>query len=249
VIPASVHAVARGRAVREVWRNELGGVTYAVGDACHVKWTPRPGGLDAERERLAWARAYVAVPEVLEHGADDEGAWMVTRTMAGASAVDARWLARPAEAVAAIGAGLRAFHDALPVAACPFSWSADDRLADVARRAASIRPERWHPSHRHLDVPRAREMLAEPPPVDRLVVCHGDTCAPNTLIADDGACNGHVDVGALGVADRWADLAVATFSTTWNYGDGWERALLDAYGIAPDEERTAYYRLLWDLGP
>ena len=27
-----------------------------------------------------------------------------------------------------------------------------------------------------------------------------------------------------------------------------EDALLDAYGIAPDAERTRFYRLLWDVG-
>jgi kanamycin kinase len=51
------------------------------------------------------------------------------------------------------------------------------------------------------------------------------------------------------VADRWADLAVATWSTSWNYGPGWEAPLLDAYGVAPDPDRTHYYRLLWELGP
>ncbi len=55
------------------------------------------------------------------------------------------------------------------------------------------------------------------PPIDRLVVCHGDACAPNTLIDDDGRFYGHVDLGDLGVADRWADLAVATLSLSWNY--------------------------------
>ena len=95
----------------------------------------------------------------------------------------------------------------------------------------------------------ALAVVADPPPVDRLVVCHGDACAPNTLLSDDGSCSGHVDVGSLGVADRWADLAVATWSTAWNYGPGWESTLLDAYGIGPDPERAAYYRLLWDLGP
>lgn len=44
-------------------------------------------------------------------------------------------------------------------------------------------------------------------------------------------------------------LAVATWSTTWNYGPGREIPLLDAYGIAPDGDRIRYYRLLWELGP
>ena len=92
------------------------------------------------------------------------------------------------------------------------------------------------------------EILASPPPIDQLVVCHGDACSPNTLLTDDGCWSGHVDLDQLGVADRWADLAVATWSTQWNYGPGWEDALLDAYGIAPDAERTRFYRLLWDVG-
>ena len=45
-----------------------------------------------------------------------------------------------------------------------------------------------------------------------------------------------------------ADLAIATWSAGWNYGPGWEPLLLDAYGVEPDPDRTAYYRLLWDLG-
>jgi kanamycin kinase len=50
--------------------------------------------------------------------------------------------------------------------------------------------------------------------------------------------SGHVDLGALGVGDRWGDLAIATWSAEWNYGPGWEDALLRAYGVAPDPLRT-----------
>jgi aminoglycoside phosphotransferase len=256
-VPASVRAVADGRPARAVWRNEFGGVTFEIGagaDRCFAKWAPAASAIDlgAERARMAWARAFIAVPELLGHGRDADGSWFVTRALPGESAVSPRWLSEPAVAVAAIGAGLRALHDRLPVDRCPFSWSAGDRLADARRRAAAglIRQnDNWHDDHRRFDLAGALAALERQPPIDRLVVCHGDTCAPNTLIGDDGRCTGHVDLGALGVADRWADLAIATWSTRWNYGDGWERALLDAYGIAPDQERTAYYRLLWDLGP
>lgn len=256
-VPAAVEARRGDGALRPVWVNELGGLTFAVerdGTAtAFVKWTPVGSGIDRAEEvdRLAWAAPFVAVPRVLDQGADAEGTWFVTAALPGENAVTDRWKAEPEVAVAAVGRGLRALHDALPVDRCPFSWSAHDRLAsfDARRAAGAIDPGRWHPVHRGLGLARARELLGEMPEVDRFVVCHGDACAPNTLIAPDGSWAGHVDLGALGVADRWADLAVATWSTVWNYGSGFERALLDAYGIDPDPDRTAYYRLAWDLGP
>ena len=109
----------------------------------------------------------------------------------------------------------------------------------------TTQPGAWHETHRHLRLQHALAILVDPPPIDRLVVCHGDACAPNTII-DGGAWSGHVNLGSLGVADRWADLAIATWSTQWNYGPGWENALLEAYGVEADPQRTAYYRLLWD---
>ena len=81
--------------------------------------------------------------------------------------------------------------------------------------------------------------------VDLLVVAHGDACAPNTLIDADGAFVGIVDVGGLGVADRWADLAIASWSLEWNFGPGHEDALWAGYGEAPDPERIRRYRTLW----
>ncbi|MGH3422598.1 MAG: phosphotransferase, partial [Streptosporangiaceae bacterium] len=164
-------------------------------------------------------------------------------------ASDRRWRADPAIAVTAIGEGLRAMHDTLPAGECPFSWTAEVRLADARSKVADgrMRADLWHTCHKVLGVDRALDMAAAIPPDDQRVVCHGDTCAPNTLLGPDGRWTGHVDLGLLGVADRWADIAVATWSAEWNYGPGWEGLLLDAYGIAPDPDRTRYYRLLWDL--
>jgi aminoglycoside phosphotransferase len=173
----------------------------------------------------------------------------MTAALPGDNAVSPRWLGEPATAVRAIGAGLRALHDALPVAACPFSWTAEDRLEDARRGAAAgwLGPAGWHEIHRPLGVAGALALAADIPPVDQLVVCHGDACAPNTLLYPDGRWSGHVDFGLLGTGDRWADIAIATWSSEWNYGPGWEQLLLDAYGVAADPERTRYYRLLWDL--
>lgn len=256
VPPDIVVEITDGRPLRAVWENEVGGLTFEIGgepDRLFIKWVPssRAWQLHVEAIRLRWASRHTAVPEIVDVGSDDHGAWLLSRALPGDNAVAPRWAAQPAIAVRAIGAGLRALHDALPVTDCPFSWSASDRIeiAQQRARANEIDPARWHPVHQHLSVDAALAEVADPPPSDRLVVCHGDACAPNTLIGPDGHCTGHVDLGALGVADPWADLAVATWSTEWNYGPGWEHHLLEAYGIEPDDERTRYYRLLWDLGP
>lgn len=48
-VPAAVLMAARGRRVRPVWKNELGGITFEVGtdpERCFVKWTPLTSGTD-----------------------------------------------------------------------------------------------------------------------------------------------------------------------------------------------------------
>ncbi|QAY63143.1 aminoglycoside 3'-phosphotransferase [Xylanimonas allomyrinae] len=242
-VPDAVRRLARGDRVTPVWRNPHGGLTFrldAVGGSAtptrFVKWSRT--GLAAEADRLRWAAPWTPVPRVLAHGTapDDTSPggepaeYLVTAAVPGRSAVDPRWLAAPATAARALGEGLRAMHDALPVAACPFDWGVRERLA---RLSPEVGPE-------------VRARLRDVPDVDRLVVCHGDACAPNTLLDDDGRWCAHVDLGRLGAADRWADLAVAAMSTTWNYGPGFGHLVYEGYGVVPDAARIAYYRLLWD---
>jgi hypothetical protein len=104
----------------------------------------------------------------------------------------------------------------------PFSWTAEDRPRRCPS-AGRTGPYRRVPVGCGAPTPgrrRSVELLADVPPPDRLVVCHGDSCAPNTLLSEDGRWSAHVDLGRLGVADRWAGLAVAVWSTEWNYGPG-----------------------------
>ncbi|WP_369375353.1 phosphotransferase [Promicromonospora sp. Populi] len=268
-VPDAVRELAGNALVTPVWTNELGGLTFRVdpsdepvpdpsaapgpGGAARqspffVKWAPRTDrsvaeGIDLadEAARMRWAAQYTPVPQVLEAGADENAEWLATVAIEARSAVDPRWLADPETAASAIGSGLRALHDALPIDRCPWTWSVSDRITGAELRAA-----RGHAADGWAVETRAR--LLETPDHDRLVVCHGDACAPNTLLDDDGRWAAHVDLGALGVADRWADLAIATYSLDWNYGPGYEHLVYEAYGIDEDPERVAYYRLLWDLG-
>lgn len=233
-VPEAVLRLAAGAPLAPVWQNEVGGLTYRVAapnGAVFVKWDPADSieSLADERERAEWLADRFPAPRVVAFGADESGDWLATADLGARSAVSPEWKARPAAAVRAIARGLRMLHDRVDPQRCPFSWSVERRIAVAASYG--------------VEIPLA---LRNPPPIDRLVVCHGDPCAPNTLVAESGEFAAIVDVARVGVADRWADLAVASMSLGWNYGEGWDELFFESYGVAPDSERIAYYRALWD---
>jgi len=228
------------------WRTES-----ATGQVVYVKlasMTRYPRLLD-EGARTRWARPFLPVADVLECGSQEGTDWLATRALPGVDATDEALMAQPEKLVDLLAGGLRRFHQA-PVAECPFPFTLEVALEHVRWRAAAghIDPARdFHPEHRHLSLEAALGELERLRPADEdLVVCHGDYCLPNIVITD-GQVTGFVDLGELGVADRWWDLAVATWSLTWNLGEGFEDEFLRTYGIGRDEERIRFYRLLYDL--
>lgn len=214
-----------------VWRNGVGGLTFSVASEgaavdYYAKWNPLSSGesLSEEATRLRWIEGRHPAPQVVQLITTEHEEVMITRALSGESAVSERWKQQPGVALPALGAGLRQLHS-VAINDCPFEWS-------VAQRA------------RH--TPAATALLQDMPAVDWLVLCQGDPCVPNTLLAADGSFLAHVDLARLGVADRWADLAVMTLSFEWNYRDYDESLFWDAYGVAPDQERISFYRRLWD---
>ncbi len=222
-VPRIAHTLAEGGEPELVWRNDLGGLTFRIGDR-FLKWNPRSTGVDLERERvrLDWISTRHPAPRVADHGSDGDAQWLLTEALPGSSAVGDQWRGRRPEAIRAIAAGLRAIH-AISIDDFPHTWTA----------------QVW--------VGRQRPSLGTRPPIDAPVLVHGDACAPNTLISEEGVWTGNVDFGDLAIGDRWADLAIASLSLDWNFGEGHQPELFNAYSIVPDEDRIRYYRSLWEL--
>ena len=218
---------------RPVWLNGVGGLTFAVSGEqidstplLFAKWNPSGSSesLGEEAERLRYLEGRHPVPVVVDYRETQGAEALLMRALPGESAVSERWKARPNEALIALGKGLRQLHD-VPIEGCPYDWGLSHRL-----QADAIAPE----------------AIGAAPSIDRLVLCHGDACAPNTVIADDGSFLAHVDLGRLGVADRWADLAVVTMSLGWNYSDYDGSVFWETYGVPPDVERILFYRDVWN---
>lgn len=234
-IPKDVLEVTGPRPV-PIWLNETGGLTVmyhaeAAGRPMYLKRNllPNSEDLELEAQKLRWLAARHPAPRLFRYVPGDEVEYLITEALPGANAVSPVNIAEANRSIAGIGWGLRRLHE-LPVADCPWTWSIGDRLELLAAAPAGA----------------SSEAIGPPPSIDRLVVCHGDPCAPNTLLREDGRFVGHVDVQRLGAADRWADLAVATMSFEWNYSDYDEAVFWGAYGVEPDQTRIHYYRNLWN---
>ncbi|HTU39358.1 MAG TPA: aminoglycoside 3'-phosphotransferase [Acidimicrobiales bacterium] len=226
-------------------RNPMGGVRYAKVDAAATRYPT----LSAEAERMIWAAPYLPVPEVVACTRVGAVGILITEAIPGCDATHPAWRDDLPALVSALGRGLRSFHEAVEEEWCPFRFDVARALDHVARRVAAgtIGAADFHPEHERFSAASAlAELVATAPPHEDLVVCHGDYCPPNVLL-EDGRVTGYVDLGELGVADRWWDIAVGAWSTGWNYGPEFEPLFYESYGVEPDPERIAFYRLLYDV--
>jgi kanamycin kinase len=204
---------------------------------------------EAEAERTRWARDYIPVPEILDSGVTDDATWLLSAAIIGEDATSDRFRTDIPSLVQRLGAALRQFHG-IPAIACPFAFRLDDALAHARQRLRNgdIDSARdFHPEHASLTPAAAvQRLLAMRPTSEDIVVCHGDFCAPNVLFRGSDLA-GFVDLGEMGTGDRWWDLAVATWSLTWNFGPGYEAMFLESYGADLDQGRLRFYRLLYDV--
>jgi kanamycin kinase len=203
-----------------------------------------------ESARTQWASLFLPVPIVLDSGSGDGVDWLLTDAGPGTDATRHRLIADPAQLVPVIARGLADFHARAPVAQCPFDFRLATAIPHARERvrAGIVQPRDLHDEFRHLSLDDAiAELDRLRPASEDLVVCHGDYCFPNVLLDDAGTVTGYLDLGELGVADRWWDVAIGAWSTTWNAGPEWEDLFYEAYGIERDDDRITFYRLLYSL--
>ena len=211
--------------------------------------------LDDERRRTAWLSPFkIGSPTVLDWQVSDDVACLVTSAVPGIPA-DQLEAASLLKAWPSIAARVRDLH-AIPVKDCPFDRGLQamfDRAADVVERNG-VNPifldpgDHDTPPHILLDRVRAElpERLAQENR-DR-VVCHGDACMPNFMIDPETLrCTGMIDLGRLGMADRYVDFALLVGNTreTWRSVEEAQAAqnrLFDIHAIAPaDRARLDFY--------
>ncbi len=241
---------------------ESGDFVFRRGDGhAFAKIAPasRRGELAGERDRLIWLKGRgVACPEVINWQEEQEGACLVITAIPGVPAADLSG-ADLLKAWPSMGQQLGAVHS-LSVDQCPFERRLSrmfGRAVDVVSRNA-VNPDFLPDEDKstpQLDL-LARVERELPVRLDQertdMVVCHGDPCMPNFMVDPKTLqCTGLIDLGRLGTADRYADLAlmIANAEENWAAPDEAERAFMSYSMYWGSKPRPRTPCLLSAIGP
>jgi aminoglycoside 3'-phosphotransferase-2 len=253
--PMSVRvAVARPEALRdhlvgaELERTSLGDVaeTYRIiARGRPTRYLKVAGELEREHARLLWAAGRLPVPHVVAFATEAGRDYLLLDELPG-TPIELATGCSVAERVAHLAQTMRSLHS-MPIAGCPFDARVRERLADAA---ASVRagkvdesdfdPERLGDSATSI----LAELLAWPAFSEDLVVTHGDFTLANIFVDPTGM----LDLGRLGVADRYQDISLVLRDIEGDYGTEWREPFVMAYGLeAIDDSKLSFFRLLDEL--
>ncbi|WP_313537739.1 APH(3') family aminoglycoside O-phosphotransferase [Sphingomonas sp.] len=248
-VPAGLAALVAGRTWFRDRVGQSGCAVYRLARAGEDDLYLKMAGAETlsdlvdEMARLRWLAAYLPVPPLHGFGLEGDGGWMLTGRLPGRTAyqlLEEHPAAAPALA-GSLARFLRRLH-AIPVARCPFSADHALRLAAAKDRmdAGLVEEDEFDDARRGMSAQDVwGEMGAAMPVAFERVVTHGDFSLDNLLVVNANVV-GCIDLGRVGIADRWQDLAILWHSLA-EFGEESAGAMLQAYGIALDPAKLDFH--------
>lgn len=203
-----------------------------------------------EYARLRWAQGQLPVPQLIAFAEEADTAWLLSEAVAGTAAH--AWLEanpdRRADAVAGMARLLRRLH-ALPAETCPFNAGMPLRM--IGARAniddGLVPEDEFDDARAGWTAEQVWDKLRSIPPVTAApVITHGDFSLDNIFLDEAGEVVGLIDLGRLGVADRYQDLAIL-LNCFNEFDSALGEVLFDVYGEQPDPQRIELHLLLDEL--
>src|SRR5829696_5958879 len=250
-LPAAWQAELAGVAAEPVTSGMSGAEVFRLRTepARYLKFA-EGGAADPVRQEIArtvWlGKQGVRVPPIVRTHDNDGAVAMETQALPGVPAHRCDW--PTTQLLPVLGRALAKLH-ALPAAECPFDESLAVRLARAQRAIARGEVNAKHFATRNRGVtPEAiLARVTANPPLEDLVVAHGDASLSNMVVAPDGAI-GFIDCGHAGRADRYLDLAVIADEIDEYFGRRAIKIFADAYGGGRwNATKAAFYADLYEL--
>lgn len=217
---------------------------------------------DNEQKIVSVLQGKLPLPGIPVYCVEEGMAYTLMTRVSGKMLCDEEYLNAPERLLDLVAQGIRLLWS-IDVADCPSKVSPlEERLKAARYRVEhgmvdldNVEPETFGPGG-FADPEELLIWLEQNRPGEDIVLTHGDFCLPNIFACGD-KISGYIDLGKMGPADRWQDLAIALRSLKDNargcynggnkYFDFEPSMLLERLGIEMDEEKNRYYMLLDEL--
>lgn len=217
---------------------------------------------EAENEYIImeWLKNKLPVPHVLARETAEGKSWLLMTRVQGKMSCDEEYMKNPMELTGLLADALKLLWQT-DITECPCIWNIDRKL-EMAKYwvehnmvdTDNVEPDTYG-ENGFASPKELFQWLTENKPDEEPVLSHGDFCLPNIMF-EGKELKGYIDLGRMGVADRWQDIALCYRSLLHNYsgkygGKSYEgfnpEMLFEMLGIEPDWEKIRYYILLDEL--
>lgn len=227
-----------------------------------LKLQKRTAETDNEHDIVTWLSGRVPVPEIPEYVVENETAYTLMTRVNGKMLCEEEFLTNPEKLIKIVAEGMKLLWS-VDVSECPLRTSRLEERLKAARYNVengmvdldNVEPETFGPNG-FSNPEDLLIWLEQNRPEEDIVLTHGDFCLPNIFV-DNNKVSGFIDLGKMGPADRWQDIAIAlrsmehNFSGRYNNGKAYYRfepqMLLNELGVEMDEAKNRYYMLLDEL--
>ena len=217
---------------------------------------------DNEPAIVAWLNGCLPVPEIPAYEVENGTAYTLMSKVRGRMLCDAELMRDPQRVMDLAAEGLKRLWS-VDIYDCPCRVSRlEERLKAARYRVENglvdtedAEPETYG-SNGFRDPMELVQWLEANRPAEDLVLTHGDYCLPN-IFEENGSISGLIDLGKMGPADRWQDVAICLRSLKANFSGGFggpvvfpefePSMLLERLGIPMNVEKMRYYILLDEL--
>lgn len=225
-----------------------------------LKIQPEGNETDNEYKMMKWLGEKSIVPRILAYEIQNNMSYLLMSKISGRMSCDISYMKNPHMLMQILTDGLKLLWS-IDVTECPCNnmldvklrqakYNVDNGLVDVD----NVEPETFS-EEGFKDPEELLEWLYDNRPEEEIVLSHGDYCLPN-IFAKEDSISGFIDLGRMGKADKWQDIALCYRSLKHNYegkyvvgiyGDIDFRIFFKKLGVEPDWNKIKYYILLDEL--
>ncbi len=215
---------------------------------------------DNEHRMMKWLDGMLPVPKVLAFEKQEGYSFLLMSRIEGSMSCDDYYLKTPHILAELLSEGLKMLWD-VDISQCPCLSTTDVKLqqalynvqmglVDINDAEPGTFGEGGFKNPEQLI-----QWLMDNKPREDLVLSHGDFCLPNVFIKDN-SISGFIDLGRMGIGDRYQDIALCFRSLKKNLAGAYggkahgkieDKLLFNSLGMTPDYEKIRYYILLDEL--